>query len=185
MVTFQCFQLTKRVTIRFSQGQIRRLTTIGYTLEEMGTLKSVCSSWSGLISRDKYEHTHLRLWINGVFGVYFCAMHSNCHREIGDSHPVKKKGMFRNHIRCWISLLNIWLHTYIKNIGKHTIALWLSQIFRAKQSPPCHLHWFGSLVHKCVGAADLVFFCKIKVLMYIGKTEDYPLQGKMERARPF
>ena len=151
----------------------------------MGTLKSVCSSWSGLISRDKYEHTHLRLWINGVFGVYFCAMHSNCHREIGDSHPVKKKGMFRNHIRCWISLLNIWLHMYIKNIGKHTIALWLSQIFRAKQSPPCHLHWFGSLVHKCVGAADLVFFCKIKVLMYIGKTEDYPLQGKMERARPF
>ena len=29
----------------------------------MGTLKSVCSSWFGLISRDEYEHTHLRLWI--------------------------------------------------------------------------------------------------------------------------
>ena len=29
----------------------------------MVTLKSVCSTWSGLISRDKYEHTHLRLWI--------------------------------------------------------------------------------------------------------------------------
>ena len=28
----------------------------------MGTPKSVCLSWFGLISRDKYEHTHLRLW---------------------------------------------------------------------------------------------------------------------------
>ena len=27
----------------------------------MGTLKSVCSSWFALISRDKYEHTHLRV----------------------------------------------------------------------------------------------------------------------------
>ena len=31
----------------------------------MGTLKSVCSSWIGLISRDiLYEHTNLRLWIS-------------------------------------------------------------------------------------------------------------------------
>ena len=27
----------------------------------MGTLKSVCSSWFALISRDIYEHTHLRV----------------------------------------------------------------------------------------------------------------------------
>jgi hypothetical protein len=27
----------------------------------MGTLKSVCSSWFGLKSHDKYEHTHLRV----------------------------------------------------------------------------------------------------------------------------
>ena len=27
----------------------------------MGTLKSVCSSWFALISRDKYEHTLLRV----------------------------------------------------------------------------------------------------------------------------
>ena len=27
----------------------------------MGTLKSVCSSWFPLISRDKYQHTHLRV----------------------------------------------------------------------------------------------------------------------------
>ena len=27
----------------------------------MGTLKSLCSSWFALISRDKYEHTHLRV----------------------------------------------------------------------------------------------------------------------------
>ena len=27
----------------------------------MGTLKSVCSSWFALISRDKCEHTHLRV----------------------------------------------------------------------------------------------------------------------------
>ena len=31
---------------------------------KMGTLKSVCSSWFGLISRDKYEHTHLRVPMN-------------------------------------------------------------------------------------------------------------------------
>ena len=30
----------------------------------MGTLKSVCSSWFALISRDKYEHTHLRVPIH-------------------------------------------------------------------------------------------------------------------------
>ena len=29
----------------------------------MGTLKSVCSRWFGLMSHDRYEHTHLRLWI--------------------------------------------------------------------------------------------------------------------------
>ena len=29
--------------------------------DTMGTLKSVCSSWFALISRDKYEHTHLRV----------------------------------------------------------------------------------------------------------------------------
>ena len=29
----------------------------------MDTLKSVCWSWFGFISCDKYEHTHLRLWI--------------------------------------------------------------------------------------------------------------------------
>ena len=27
----------------------------------MGTLKSVCLSWFALMSRDKYEHTHLRV----------------------------------------------------------------------------------------------------------------------------
>ena len=30
----------------------------------MGTLKSVCSSWFALISRDIYEHTHLRIPIS-------------------------------------------------------------------------------------------------------------------------
>ena len=30
-------------------------------LISQGTLKSVCSSWFGLISRDKYEYTHLRV----------------------------------------------------------------------------------------------------------------------------
>ena len=30
-------------------------------LQRIGTLKSVCSSWFALISRDKYEHTHLRV----------------------------------------------------------------------------------------------------------------------------
>ena len=29
--------------------------------QAMGTLKSVCSSWFALISRDKYEHTLLRV----------------------------------------------------------------------------------------------------------------------------
>ena len=33
-------------------------------IKGMGTLKSVCSSWFGLISRDEYEHNHLRLWIS-------------------------------------------------------------------------------------------------------------------------
>ena len=36
----------------------------------MGTLKSVCSSWSGLISRDIYEHTHLRLWMMSEFDTF-------------------------------------------------------------------------------------------------------------------
>ena len=38
----------------------------------MGTLKSVCSSWFALISRDKYEHTLLRVpilfWWNQIGG---------------------------------------------------------------------------------------------------------------------
>jgi len=34
----------------------------------MGTLKSVCLSWFGLLSRDKYEHSHLRLWMLYLFG---------------------------------------------------------------------------------------------------------------------
>ena len=34
----------------------------------MGTLKSVCSSWFALISRDKYEHTHLR---GPIFSFFF------------------------------------------------------------------------------------------------------------------
>ena len=38
----------------------------------MGTLKSVCSSWFGLISRDKYEHTHLRVPIQ-CHSKTFCA----------------------------------------------------------------------------------------------------------------
>ena len=33
----------------------------------MGTLKSVCSSWFALMSRDKYEHTHLRVPIHEFF----------------------------------------------------------------------------------------------------------------------
>ena len=33
----------------------------------MGTLKSVCSSWSGLISRDINEHTHLRTVVDVNF----------------------------------------------------------------------------------------------------------------------
>ena len=36
----------------------------------MGTLKSVCSSWFALISRDKYEHTHLRVPISKVRFIY-------------------------------------------------------------------------------------------------------------------
>ena len=38
----------------------------------MGTHKSVCSSWSGLISRDIYEHTHmhLRLWMMSEFDTF-------------------------------------------------------------------------------------------------------------------
>ena len=32
----------------------------------MGTLKSVCSSWFALISRDIYEHTHMRVPIGIV-----------------------------------------------------------------------------------------------------------------------
>ena len=33
----------------------------------MGTLKSVCSSWCGLISRDIYQHAHLRLSVPGQY----------------------------------------------------------------------------------------------------------------------
>ena len=42
----------------------------------MGTLKSVCTSWFGLVSRDKYEHTHLRLWIHNsiVHKNLFCEL---------------------------------------------------------------------------------------------------------------
>ena len=36
--------------------------TISNGTVNMGSLKSVCSSWFGHISRDKYKHTHLRLW---------------------------------------------------------------------------------------------------------------------------
>ena len=39
--------------------------------ENMGTLKSVCSSWFALISFDKYEHTHLRVPIPFIFFLIF------------------------------------------------------------------------------------------------------------------
>ena len=45
-----------------------QLSNDKYTLKKsIGTLKSVCSSWFGLISRDKYEHTHLRVPIKNLF----------------------------------------------------------------------------------------------------------------------
>ena len=40
----------------------------------MGTLKSMCSSWFPLISRDKYEHTHLRVPIGKVFPRELCTL---------------------------------------------------------------------------------------------------------------
>ena len=43
-------------------------------LEYYGTFKSVCSSCSSHISRDKYEHTHLRLWI--MYGIWLHKSHT-------------------------------------------------------------------------------------------------------------
>ena len=43
-------------------------------LEYYGTFKSVCSRSSILISRDKYEPTHLRLWI--MYGIWLHKSHT-------------------------------------------------------------------------------------------------------------
>ena len=50
---FTLIQSTRRQHFVYNQPVLLRI----------GTLKSVCSSCSGLISRDKYEHTHFRLWL--------------------------------------------------------------------------------------------------------------------------
>ena len=59
----QVFRLVIKFDI-FSRSKLLSPTETAYWTEQKkiwwtGTLKSVCSSWFALISRDKYEHTHL------------------------------------------------------------------------------------------------------------------------------
>ena len=50
--------------LSFLADQLTLSQSGGHIMPTMGTLKIVCSSWFALISRDKYEHTHLRVPID-------------------------------------------------------------------------------------------------------------------------
>ena len=54
----------------------------------MGTLKSVCSSWFGLISRDKNEHSHLRLWIDTIL-LRFPSIAQDIFKELDNKSLIK------------------------------------------------------------------------------------------------
>jgi hypothetical protein len=57
----------------------------------MGTLKSVCTSWSGPISRDIYEHTHLRLWMCVIVFIDDCR----------NSHGVAEHKLYHCKLKQW------------------------------------------------------------------------------------
>ena len=54
-----CTEITE--SARSLQSELTCPICLYMLTNSMGTLKTVCSSWFALISRDKYEHTHLRV----------------------------------------------------------------------------------------------------------------------------